>query len=271
MLPENLERKVQILASDATIDFVHSAAEMLREASAPTALDNWIEDSDRDFVSGGVPYFRKLFFRGNLICAPTVVARCQRLRDLGGFDEQLSYAPDYEMWMKACVEGRVAFLSQPLVLYRWHDKNASHAYRFEQGAAELGKARRQALRYYVERTGRREEEEILQSALAVLAATDQRTAQLERYIESQQAYVRQLEQLRDQLWADVQRVGQSWEEQKAYIESQQAYGKRLKEEQQAHIQHLEQECARLVAERERLLSSRLKRLTRGVWWRISSS
>jgi len=73
------------------------------------------------------------------------------------------------------------------------------------------------------------------------------------YIESQQAYVKQLEQTRDQLWAEVQRVGRSWEEQKAYIEG------------------LEQERARLVAERERLLSYRLKRLARGVWRRVSSS
>jgi glycosyltransferase involved in cell wall biosynthesis len=84
MLPENLERKVQVLASDATIGFVHSAARMLLEDSAPTALENWIEDTDHDFITDGVIYFRKLFFRGNLVCAPTVVARCQRLLDLGG-------------------------------------------------------------------------------------------------------------------------------------------------------------------------------------------
>ena len=37
---------------------------------------------------------------------------------LGGFDEDLGYACDYEMWMKLCVENRVGFLAQPLVRYR---------------------------------------------------------------------------------------------------------------------------------------------------------
>src|SRR5712692_7503316 len=94
MLPENLERKAQVLASDATIGFVHSAARMLLEDSAPTALENWIEDADHDFVAEGVPYFRKLFFYGNLICAPAVVARRRCLLDLEGFDEELGFSPD---------------------------------------------------------------------------------------------------------------------------------------------------------------------------------
>src|SRR5713101_5204859 len=97
MLPENLARKVQVLASDPTIGFVHSAVEVLIEDSAPAPLANWIEDASADFIVDGVGYFRKLLF-GNLICAPAVVARRQRLLDLGGFDEGLGYTPDYEMW-----------------------------------------------------------------------------------------------------------------------------------------------------------------------------
>jgi glycosyltransferase involved in cell wall biosynthesis len=258
MLPENLQRKVQVLASDTTIGFVHSAAKMLLEDSAPTVLDNWIEDTDHDFVTDGVTYFRKLFFHGNLICASAVVARCQLLLDLGGFDEQLSYTPDYEMWMKAAVEERVGFLHQPLVIYRWHGKNASHPYRFERGVEEMCLARGRALHYYVDHTGQREEGNLLQAALTVITESKRHAVQLEQYIESQGAYVKQLEQERDRLWAEVQRVGRSWEEQKSYIEQleqqreqlwaevQQA--KRTWEEQRRYIEHLEQERDKLWAE-----------------------
>src|SRR5262249_6946444 len=83
MLSENLERKVGVLTSDAAMTFVHSAAEVLVEDSAQTALNNWIEDADQDFIAEGVTYFRKLFFRGNLICATAVVIRCWRFLVLG--------------------------------------------------------------------------------------------------------------------------------------------------------------------------------------------
>src|SRR5712692_8560819 len=171
MLPENLERKVRLLASDTAISLVHSAAEFLMEDSAPAPLPNWIEGASTDFVVEGVVYFHKLLL-GNLICAPAVVACRQRLLDLGGFNEELGFTPDYEMWLKVCVEGRVAFLSQPLIKYRWHGKNASHVYQFERGAEESFLARHHAVQYYVERTERQEEGEIMLSAISVIAKSE---------------------------------------------------------------------------------------------------
>ncbi|MGH8009930.1 MAG: glycosyltransferase, partial [Candidatus Binatia bacterium] len=136
MLPENLERKVRVLDSDPGIGFVHSAAEVLTESSAPTQLGEWIEDATEDFTVEGLIYFRKLLLHGDCICAPAVVTRRTELLRLGGFDGELGYACDYEMWMKMCVESRAAFLCQPLIRYRWHGENASHVFRFERGVEE---------------------------------------------------------------------------------------------------------------------------------------
>ena len=69
-----------------------------------------MEDAASDFIAEGPHYFRKLLLAGNFICAPTVVARRQKLLDLGGFDEKLGFTPDYEMWMKVCMDSRLAFL-----------------------------------------------------------------------------------------------------------------------------------------------------------------
>jgi hypothetical protein len=229
MLVENLEQKVRMLASDVAISFVHSAAEVFIEDSAPSPLPSWIEDAAEDFIVEGVAYFRKLLFPGNRVCAPTVMARRQKLVGVGGFDEELGFTSDYEMWMKACVGSRVGFLSRPLIRYRWHGKNASHAYRFAQGAEETLLARRRAVQYYVERTGRQEEGELMQSAILALAEAGRRAAQLDRQSENQLAYIKELEQMRDKLWADVQQVGRGWEEQRAYIENQQAYIKELEQ------------------------------------------
>jgi GT2 family glycosyltransferase len=250
MMPENLERKIKILAADVSINFVHSAAEIRLENSAPVALDNWIEDAQQDFVADGSIYFRKLFFHGNLVCAPTVVTRRQQLLELGGFDEELGYTPDYEMWLKMCVTGRVAFFSQPLLRYRWHGTNASHAYRFRRGVEEMFLARRRALAYFVQETGRQEEGILLEGAMTALAEAKHYTVRLEKYIDDQRAYIGELEQKRDHLWAEVQRLGRSWEEQKAYIEQQQAYTRQLEQSQ------------------DRRLSRQVRRLAQHVWRRV---
>jgi len=254
MLPENLERKVQVLASDATIGFVHSAARMLLEDSAPTALENWIEDTDHDFITDGVTYFRKLFFRGNLVCAPTVVARRRYLLDLEGFDEELGFSCDYEMWMKLCVEGRVAFLSQPLVLYRWHEKNASHIYRFERGVEEHATASRKALQHYIERSGRQEEGEILKEAAAAIARLRRWAAALERgkvWLEEQKTNWQRIAEEREK----------TTQEQKAWI-GELERGKAWLEEQRANWQRLAEERERIIQEQKNWLEE----LEKGKAW-----
>lgn len=180
MQPQNLEQKVERLTSGPDIVFVHSGAELLMEKSAPSAPVDWIEGSSEDFMLEGRLYFYKLLFRGNVVCAPTVLARRQRLLGLGGFDEDLGFTSDYEMWMKLCLEGKVSFISQPLIQYRWHAKNTSHAYRFERGVEESLVAGRRALKFFLEKTGQRNEAEILIGAATAIARHRRWTAELER-------------------------------------------------------------------------------------------
>ena len=210
--------------------------------------------------------------------------------------------------MKLCAEGNVGFISQPLLLYRWHQQNASHAFRFAREVDETLLARQEALRYYADRSGEQNKTERLQYALDALAEWHRRVVALDAQSERQLAYIREveqmkdqiwtdaqrvgkawedqyryiqeLEQMKDQIWADSQRVGKSWEEQKAHIENQQ----RHIENQQRYITDLEQERARLVVETEQLategnalrvelqrrLPERLGRLARRIGLRIRS-
>ena len=180
MLPNNLARKMALLTSDPSLSLVHSRAETIIEAEAPTRFGEWMEKADTDFVRDGIEYFRKLVLQDDCICAPTVIARREMVVAAGGFNEALGYACDYEMWMKLCVEGRVGFLHEALVQYRWHGNNASHVYQFERGVEECAQAMRNAVAYYRERTGQEAIAELL--AEAVEAAIEQRlwTAQLDR-------------------------------------------------------------------------------------------
>ena len=181
------------------------------------------------------------------------------------------------MWMKLCVQGRIGFLSQPLLLYRWHQGNASHAYRFEHGVREVLTARCEALRYYAARTGEHEKVEMLLFAVHALAEAERRGAALDRQSEKQLAYIRELEQQQAKLWAEVRRVGKSWEEQARYIKEveglrdtlwadAQRVGKSWEEQhayiqkQHATIEELERTRDQLVAEQARRWSAILRRV-----------
>ena len=172
MLADNLARKMAFFESDPHLSLVHSLATPIIESDAPSCPGDWIEKADTDFVEEGEEYFRKLLLQGNCICAPTVLVRRSQLRTVGGFNEALGYTCDYEMWMKLCLEGRVGFIHDALVGYRWHADNASHCYQDEQGVEECRRAVRAALAYYTQRGGETRQAQLL--AEAAEAALEQR-------------------------------------------------------------------------------------------------
>ncbi|HEY7314165.1 MAG TPA: glycosyltransferase [Gemmataceae bacterium] len=191
MLPENLEKKVWVLDSDPQVSFVHSSAEVLVEESAPPLLAAW--SGAEDYIVEGADYFRRLLFHGNTICCPSVMVRRQRLLDAGGFDETLKYACDYEAWMRLSVEGRIAFLKQPLVSYRWHRQNASHTFQEMKGTEEVITACERVVPRYLERTGRWHEKTILEEALGSLAASRRWAGQLQQDLPALKGWIEELE------------------------------------------------------------------------------
>ena len=257
MLPNNLANKMALLTSDPSINLVHSRAEAIVEADAPTRLGDWMDKADGDFVADGFDYFRKLALQGDCICAPAVIARREKVIAAGGFNEALGYACDYEMWMKLCVGGRVGFLHENLVQYRWHGNNASHIYQFERGVEECAQAMRNAVAYYREQT----EQETIANLLAeaVEGAVEQRmwAAQLDRgrvWLEEQWRRWQELAEERgallteQQAWIEeretVIRQQQAWVEElergKQWLEEQRTNWQKTAEEQQAWIAELEQ-------------------------------
>ena len=218
MLPENLERKVQLLSADETVGFVHSGVETLVEESAPSAFADWIEDAPEDTVWDGPEYFRTLLLNGNRVCAPTVLARRRALLEQGGFDRDLGFACDYAMWLRLCLTYRVGFLARPLVRYRWHGGNASHAYQFERGVEEITTAARRGLRLYRER-GAHADGPLLDDVLTALDTLRHWAAELQRgkvWLEGQQASWRSVAKTQNDLirelkgWIEELETGKTW-------------------------------------------------------------
>ena len=241
MLPENMERKVRLLSADETVGFVHSGVEALVDESAPNSFANWIEDAVEDTLWGGLEYFRTLLLNGNRVCAPTVLARRSALLEQGGFDPDLGFACDYAMWLRLCLTYRVGFLARPLVRYRWHGGNASHAYRFGRGVAEITTAARRGLRLYQDR-GPHADGPALDDALTALDALRHWTAELQRgkvWLEEQQASWRSVAETQNTLIRELKGWIAELETGKTWLEEQQTNHERVLQEQQAWIGELE--------------------------------
>ena len=258
MLPENLERKVQLLSADETVGFVHSAVETLAEESAPSAFADWIEAATDDTVWDGPEYFRTLLLNGNRVCAPTVLARRSALLEQGGFDPDLGFACDYAMWLRLCLTYRVGFLARPLVRYRWHGGNASHAYQFERGVEEIGTAARRGLRLYRDR-GAPADGPVLDDALTALDALRRWAAELQRgkaWLEGQQASWRSVVETQNTLirelrgWIAELETGKTWlEAQRTALEEQRAALEEQGAAQRAWIGELEKAQAWMEEQR----------------------
>jgi len=72
-------------------------------------------------------YLRRLFFVGNVICAPSVAVRRSDYLAHGGFHPGLDYLQDYHLWLKLASRGRFVVEQNPVVAYRKHSSNLSRA------------------------------------------------------------------------------------------------------------------------------------------------
>ena len=253
MLAGNLARKMTLFDSDPSLSLVYSEAEPIIESDAPNRLGDERPGDERgeaetDFVREGEECFRQLLLRGNSICAPTVIVRREQLAGVGGFNEALGYTCDYEMWMKLCVEGRIGFIHDTLVRYRWHAGNASHAYQDERGRddkrglGECERAMRGAVAYYAQSRGEMRYAQLL--AEAAEATLEQRTwvAELDRgrdWLEEQWQRWQELAEERERALQEQQAWISELEKGKTWLEEQQTNHERVVQEQRTWIGELE--------------------------------
>ena len=265
MLADNLARKMALFDTDPSLSLVHSRAEVVVEAGAPKRVAEWREKAEADFVEEGEAYFRKLLLHGDCICAPTVIARREQLAVAGGFNETLGYTCDYEMWMKLCLEGRVGFLRDTLVRYRWHVDNASHQYQYERGVEEHGRAMRGAVAYYTRRRGATPQAQLLAEAVEAVLEQREWAAELDRgrsWLEDQAQRWQELAEERERTVREQQAWTSELEQGKAWLEAQ-------AREQQAWIGELEKGKAWLEAQRTAWQEQAEHWQTRAEYWQTS--
>ena len=92
-------------------------------------------DDDR-FISGEVPKsiasLRQDILVHNKIGNPSrVMLRRSVLADVGVFDPTIRWGQDWDLWIRIVSRYDAAILSEPVIEYRWHEKNLSHTSRWK--------------------------------------------------------------------------------------------------------------------------------------------
>ena len=75
---------------------------------------------------------RTVLLINNCFIHSSLFVRKELMILLGGYDERFTYAADYDLLCRMALKGRLEILKQPLVKYRWHDRQISACKKEEQ-------------------------------------------------------------------------------------------------------------------------------------------
>lgn len=116
--PGHLERCVRALR-DSGADAVAGVGRWIAVDGSPLGAADLVW---HDFNPAAA--FGSLLMR-NRIATPTVVIRREMLLQLGGFDDTLTHAEDYDLWLRIARNGRWTYLDSVEALVRRHGSNTS--------------------------------------------------------------------------------------------------------------------------------------------------
>jgi glycosyltransferase involved in cell wall biosynthesis len=109
-LPHKLRRQVALLQADPRLPLCHSNETWLRDGRE-------LSQKPRHEKRGGW-IFEHLLPLCRISPSAAVIRARVFLDQLGGFDEELEVAEDYELWLRLCCRHPVGFVDEPLVIKR---------------------------------------------------------------------------------------------------------------------------------------------------------
>jgi glycosyltransferase involved in cell wall biosynthesis len=135
-----LTRLVSVLEAEPDVGFVYCRSWCV---TVDDRLDGFVDDFyiadlgatkwTMDYFADGRDECRNYFVARNVVAnASSVLFRKTIYERVGGADETLRMSADWKLWAAMALLGRVAYLSEPLNYYRFHDetvrgKDKSHA------------------------------------------------------------------------------------------------------------------------------------------------
>jgi glycosyltransferase involved in cell wall biosynthesis len=124
LLPGYLSRAAAMLDTNADAGLVHCAVRHIDETGAPLSLQRLLDSNqvDREDV-----ILRHLLLHGCVINPAGVLVRRQAFDRAGPFTDRIVWGVDWHMWIRIALQWPVAYLAEPLALYREHSQSGTSA------------------------------------------------------------------------------------------------------------------------------------------------
>jgi glycosyltransferase involved in cell wall biosynthesis len=122
-MPTKLQRQIEVLRARTRCHWSYTGFSQIDGHGATLA-----EEATRRWVPYDGSIFEPLTTGGVSIRTPSVLASRPLILRAGGFDETLSSAEDYDLWMRLALESDIAIVDEPLVLVRRHEENHSRVW-----------------------------------------------------------------------------------------------------------------------------------------------
>ncbi|MEZ5308597.1 MAG: glycosyltransferase [Pyrinomonadaceae bacterium] len=117
-LPEKIELQLKAILESDNAKASHTAFFVTDEHLEPVG-------TTRSDLGGNL--IEDLLFSGNVVGTPSsVVVEKELFLQSKGFDPELSYCADWDMWIKLALLTGFAYVDEPLVKYRQHSENMSN-------------------------------------------------------------------------------------------------------------------------------------------------
>jgi O-antigen/teichoic acid export membrane protein/glycosyltransferase involved in cell wall biosynthesis len=115
-LPDKLERQVALFRADPTLGVVYTRRLL-------------IDEQGRELIFRESKLHRGIvleaMFRDNFVCFSSAMVRSSVFDAVGLFDESLTLAIDYDLWLRVARQYRFDYVAEPLVKYRTGHANLS--------------------------------------------------------------------------------------------------------------------------------------------------
>lgn len=117
--PKKLEKQVAFLNTHPEIGAVFSYAQIIDEHGKDFNNENHFychifnqENKNR------FEWLNQFFYKGNCLCHPSVLIRKTCYETIGYYDERLAQLPDFDFWIKLCLQYEIHILKENLVKFR---------------------------------------------------------------------------------------------------------------------------------------------------------
>jgi glycosyltransferase involved in cell wall biosynthesis len=119
--PTKLEKQVLCLDENPAVGLVHTSMLLVNEQG---------QSLGKIITSNAEGKAWKQLLEHNTILTSSVIVRQSCLETVGGFDQNLRTAEDWDLWIRIASRYPLAFIKEPLVFYRLHPNNTTKNWRF---------------------------------------------------------------------------------------------------------------------------------------------